>query len=149
MTNNNQSVVVLAKDQQEFILINQFRNPINDYTIQLPGGGVNHEEELEEAAKREFLEETGFRCGKLTYLGKIRPASWISNEVTFVYYTEDVIEYIGQSLESHENIEVVKMPIEEIFSNINNGMIDDSELCFALLQGMLKGLIKDTKGLKM
>ncbi|MGP4071859.1 hypothetical protein ACTWQB_04830 [Piscibacillus sp. B03] len=41
------------------------------------------------------------------------------------------------------------MPIEEIFSKIKKGFIDDSELCFALLQGMLKGLIKDTKGLKM
>ncbi|MGP4071860.1 NUDIX hydrolase [Piscibacillus sp. B03] len=69
MTKNNSSVVVLAKDQQNYILINQFRNPINDYTIQLPGGGVNHAEDLEEATKREFLEETGFRCAKLSYLG--------------------------------------------------------------------------------
>lgn len=117
----NQSVVVLARMNNNFILINQYRKPIDGYTIQLPGGGVNQDEPLEDAVRREFIEETGYRCGQVTFLGKLRPASWISNEVTYVYYTDDVIEYIGQALESHENIEVLNMSTNDLLKNIETG----------------------------
>ncbi|SEQ75419.1 NUDIX hydrolase [Piscibacillus halophilus] len=140
MTKPEESVVVLAKHDEHFILINQFRKPINDYTIQLPGGGVNPNEDIKEAAKREFLEETGYQCGTVDHLG-LRPASWISDEITHVFYTNEVLKYVGQALEEHEKIEVRRVKVDEIYSLIEEGTIDDSELCFAILQGILKGYL--------
>ncbi|HET7628558.1 MAG TPA: NUDIX hydrolase [Bacillales bacterium] len=84
------SVVVLAKDDDAFILIKQLRRPVGEHVIQLPGGGVEPGEDLESAARRELKEETGYTCGELHALGRLVPASWLSNEVTHVYYTAEI-----------------------------------------------------------
>lgn len=138
---NPNGVVVLANDDGQFILIKQFRKPVDSYVIQLPGGGVEECESLESAAKREFNEETGFECGKVNYLGKLLPASWRSNETTHVYYTEEILKHSEQKLEAHENICVLKMSISKCLELIKNLEITDSELCYAVLQAKLKGLI--------
>ena len=43
------SVVVLAKHGDQLLLIRQYRAAVDDYVIQLPGGGINEEEDLESA----------------------------------------------------------------------------------------------------
>jgi ADP-ribose pyrophosphatase len=136
------SVVLLAKKENDFILIRQFRQPVAEYVVQLPGGGMELGESLETAARREFFEETGYKCGKVVYLGKMVPASWRSNEVTHVFYSEEVMPPSAQQLESHEKIEVLHMEVEECLKAAQNNQLTDSELCFAILQLLLKGYIE-------
>jgi ADP-ribose pyrophosphatase len=139
----NESVVILAKDGDSFLLIEQFRQPVGSYIVQLPGGGVEQGESLEQAAKREFLEETGYECGTVHYLGKLLPASWRSNEITYVFYTEEVGSNVHQRLESHEKIRVIKMDVRDCLKQVKENKINDSELCYALLQAILKGYIHE------
>jgi len=139
---NEVSVVVLAKQDDQLLLIRQYRTPVDDYVIQLPGGGVHHGEDLESAARREMFEETGCRCGKLHYLGKLYPASWRCNEIAHVYYTDEVISQAGQQLEDYENIDVIRMSVKECLRQIKDNELQDSELIFAVMQGLLKGYIQ-------
>ncbi|QHN50261.1 NUDIX hydrolase [Geobacillus stearothermophilus] len=124
----NEGVVILAKDEDSFLLIEQFRQPVGSYIVQLPGGGVEQGESLEQAAKREFLEETGYECGIVHYLGKLLPAPWRSNEITHVFYTEEVGSNIHQQLESHEKIKVIKMDVRDCLKQVKKNKINDSEL---------------------
>jgi ADP-ribose pyrophosphatase len=133
---------MLAKHNDQLILIKQFRKPVGSYVVQLPGGGVEEGEELESAVKREFKEETGFECGKVSYLGNLLPASWRSNEITHVFYTDEIVNNSGQQLEEHENIEIVKLSIPDCLNQIRKNEITDSELCYAMLQAILKGYIR-------
>jgi ADP-ribose pyrophosphatase len=134
----NEGVVMLAKEADSFILIKQYRRPVDAIVVQLPGGGVKKGEELELAARREFLEETGYQCGAVHYLGKLQPASWRTNEVTHVFFTEEVGEKDLQQLEAHEQIQVFKMDINETFKKVAENQLNDSELCYALLQAVLQ-----------
>ncbi|SHE15330.1 ADP-ribose pyrophosphatase [Chlamydia abortus] len=138
---NNESVVMLAKDEDCFILIKQFRRAVQSSVIQLPGGGVNAGESLESAAKREFLEETGYSCGDVIYLGKMWSSSWRSNEMTHVFYTEEVLNPDEQRLENHESIEVLRVEVKDCLNLIKANEISDPELTFALLQVILRGLL--------
>lgn len=137
----NDGVVMLAKDEDSLILIEQYRRPVGTIVQQLPGGGVKKGEELESAARREFFEETGYECGTIHYLGKLQPASWRTNEITHVFFTEEVGIKRSQQLEDHEKIKVKKVEIEECVNQVKENKMNDSELCYALLQAVLKGYI--------
>ncbi|WP_052759726.1 NUDIX hydrolase [Paenibacillus sp. DMB20] len=142
MEEDNHAVVILARYLNSFIFVKQFRRAVNDDVIQLPGGKVEKGEELEKAARREFLEETGAQCGSMDYLGSLVPASWISNVVTHVFYTDDIVNFSDQQLEEYESIEVLRVSVEDTVNMIKESKINDSEVTFAVLQGILKGYIK-------
>ncbi|SMF86018.1 ADP-ribose pyrophosphatase [Paenibacillus uliginis N3/975] len=139
---NPESVVILARDGNQFILIRQFRKAVDCHVVQLPGGGVESGEDLEAAARREFLEEAGMQCGTMIYLGKLFPASWRCNEITHVYFTEEVISTKDQQLEDYENIAVIRLDVQDCIRQIKENEIQDSELVYAILQLKLRGYLE-------
>ena len=84
-------VVILAlTDDGKVILVEQHRVPVGKKVIEFPGGLVDDlshckGETFEEAAKREFLEETGYQADKMILLGRgpISAASTTDIMVTF------------------------------------------------------------------
>ena len=136
-----EGVVMLAVDENSLILIEQYRRPVASTVLQLPGGGVKKGEELEQAARREFFEETGYQCGRVEYLGLMQPASWRTNEITHVFFTKEVGENLSQQLEEHEKIKLVKLDMNDCLTRVKENQLHDSELCYALLQALLMGFI--------
>ena len=60
--------ILPVTDDKEVLLIRQFRPPVNRYVIEFPAGLNDKGDTLEEAAKRELLEETGYSARELFFL---------------------------------------------------------------------------------
>jgi ADP-ribose pyrophosphatase len=138
----HEAAVMVALENNSLILISQFRPAVDEIIIQLPGGGMNINEDPEAAAKRELLEETGIVCGEAIFLGSIQPSACLSNTMTHVYFTKEIVEYRSQMLEKKEaSIQAFHIPVERAFRNIEQSIWKDSELAHGLLLARLKGLI--------
>ena len=105
--NNDQKAVVLIGEKDEnLLLIKQYRVPICDYIIEFPAGLIENNENIEDAAIRELLEETGYN-GKIK---EISPITLTSAGLTTeqVYFLKiDILSYSGSNCESSEDIEVI------------------------------------------
>ncbi len=64
--------------KDEIVAVKQFRPPLNAYTIELPAGLIDPNEEPAQAAKREFKEETGL-VGEVI---SVSPPSFLSPGLT-------------------------------------------------------------------
>lgn len=68
--NSPDGIIVLATtDSGSLILVRQFRPALGAYTLEFPSGAIDPGENPEQAARREFSEETGDTCGKMESLG--------------------------------------------------------------------------------
>lgn len=111
--NCNDSVGVIATtSDNQLILIKQFRPPINTITLEFPTGYVDKNEKPLQAAKRELLEETGYDCDKLIFLGKARVYPSRINSVFHVFAAKNA-QKADFPIKNKDNFELVFMTIDE------------------------------------
>ena len=72
------------------LLIQQFRPAAGQMLWEIPAGSVDPDENLEEAAKRELAEETGFGCRWLSKLFSAFNSPGFLNEESHVYLARDL-----------------------------------------------------------
>jgi ADP-ribose pyrophosphatase len=122
-------------------LIRQWRSAVQEYLYELPAGGLEEGEAPEECAKRESIEEIGFKIGKLSPLFQCYLAPGYSSEMMWGFLGEE-LEDVGAQPEEDENIELVAVTLDEALKMVEEGAVRDSKtICglLALAQKNLKG----------
>jgi ADP-ribose pyrophosphatase len=79
------AAVVAVTDEGNVALVRQWRQPVEDFTLELPSGGVDAGEDPFEAAGRELLEETGYRAEGLAHLTSVYTSTGRSTEVCHLF----------------------------------------------------------------
>lgn len=138
-TNSKEIVCIFAlTPDKELIMTKQFRIPINSFVLELPAGLSDKTgEALEDTARRELLEETGYRADKFIKIQEGPFNSGMSNCVMAVYFAPDA-KYAGFSAaakDDAEEIEVVKMPLNRLTdfcANQHDGFMVDIKILGAL-----------------
>lgn len=111
------AIVPITKDGT-VIVIKQFRPPVGKYVIEFPAGLNDKGEELIDAARRELLEETGCSAGQLFPIATGPLSSGASTEVLTVYAALDVVFSSKQALDHNEDIEVIKLPLDNFYEHV-------------------------------
>jgi ADP-ribose pyrophosphatase len=91
---------------------------------ELPGGFVDDGEDPETAARREFLEETGYRLGDMTYLGAYHKDKYM-NATWHAFFATGCVKVNEQELEFEEHIDVVELSIEAFLADAKNDKMTD------------------------
>jgi ADP-ribose pyrophosphatase len=118
--------VIALTDREEVVLIRQYRHGIGEVTLEIPGGLVEAADELPAAAKRELLEETGYRGEEWIDLGYVHPNPAIQNNRCHTFLALEAKPAGAQSLDDKEDIAVVLKPLAEIPRLIREGAITHS-----------------------
>lgn len=78
------SISVLPIVNGEILLVKQYRHALKSWEYEIPGGGLEDGEIVEEAAARELIEETGYKVDKIEMLGMYYPSSGLMNEKAYL-----------------------------------------------------------------
>ena len=124
-------VGILIKVGDKFIIEKQYRYALDKEIYELPAGKLEKGEEPLEAAKRECLEETGYRPLEMIHLGDMVPTCGYSNEVIHFYYCGKSVKE-ERHLDSDEFIDVMFLTMDEIETLIKEDKVVDSKLFTAL-----------------
>lgn len=127
------AAVVPIDEQGRLIMVRQYRNALERYTLEIPAGGLQTPEELtRDAAARELSEETGYHCDQLELLLSIRTTVAFCNEKIDIYVAEHLTPG-KQHLDEDEYVQVKAYPLEELVEKIYAGEIQDSKTVAAIL----------------
>jgi ADP-ribose pyrophosphatase len=133
-------VAALTADNK-LVMIRQYRYLPDETALEFPSGKGNDDESMESCAKREFEEETGFECGKLTKLGEFYETMAQLNRKIHIYFAADAkpAENRKRSLDENEDIEVVLVDVADAVSSVREGKISSmgSSLAIMLLKDYL------------
>ncbi len=113
--------ILAVTPAEELILVEQFRIPMQRWVIEIPAGLVGDEvefagESLAETARRELLEETGYRAGSVVELIASPTSAGMTSEFTHLFHATDLIrEHDGGGV-AGENIQVHHVPLTQLRS---------------------------------
>lgn len=120
-------------DNNEILLVRQFRYPYRETIYEIPAGKLEKGEDPKTAAIREFSEECGAGAEIFESLGEMYPTPGYCGEIIRLYYAEE-LTFGEQHLDEDEFLDVIKMPIDECVSRIMSGEIKDAKTIIAILK---------------
>jgi len=125
--------IIPLDDQNNTWLVGQYRYTLNEYSWEIPMGGVPLGENTLEGAKRELMEETGLIAQKWTKLMRIHTSNSVTDEYGYVYLAEDLTQ--GEmNWDETEELLVKKLPLDEAVKMVSNGTITDAISVAGLLK---------------
>ncbi|WP_433169893.1 NUDIX domain-containing protein [Kribbella sp. CA-247076] len=126
------AMVLAVDDQDRVLLMWRHRFIIDRWCWELPGGYVDDEEDIEAAAGRELLEETGWRAERLEELVTYQPMVGIADHECVVYLAEDVTQ-ATDARDPNEAESLAWVPLTEALGMVRSKEIVGAATVTALL----------------
>jgi 8-oxo-dGTP pyrophosphatase MutT (NUDIX family) len=112
--------------EEILLMVRQYRHGAEIITTEFPAGLVDPGEEPLAAAARELEEETGYRAGRMTLLGRVRPNPAFMNNWFSTYLAEDLVRVGDLSLDDTEELQPLTLSRAELARRIGSGELVNS-----------------------
>lgn len=128
------AAVVPVLEDGRILMVKQYRNALDRFTIEIPAGGLDTADEPHyDAAMRELREETGYTTDKLELLIVINTTVAFCNEKISIYVAKLSGKGGEQELDEDEFINVIPYELSELERMIYAGEITDSKTIAAIM----------------
>ena len=108
----------------EVVLVNQYRFGMEKFSLEIPGGMADGDEDPKLAAIRELNEETGYVAKEVIEIGRVESNPAIMSNHTYTYLALDCEPLNDQRLDGTEDIDIILKNIRDIPNLIRNGEIE-------------------------
>lgn len=135
---HNGSIVILAIDESknpqdpDIVFERQYRHAAGQFLFELPAGRVEPKEAPLAAAKRELMEETGYRAKRWTMLTKYFASPGFLGEWMQIYLARDISAGVAEP-EPDEQIELFRLTLSEALGLVSAKKIHDGKTLIGLL----------------
>ncbi len=130
---NGAAAVLPVDDEGRILLVRQYRNALDRFTLELPAGGKNGADEKGiDCAARELEEETGYYSDNLVPLITVNTTVAFCNEKIEIFLARD-LKTSKQNLDEDEFVEIEAYSLEELLAMIRESKITDSKTIAAIL----------------
>lgn len=119
-------VIACKPSPNEVMLIKQYRYAVDEELIELPAGRLELGEDRLAAAKRELIEETGYRAKTWEELPPMYTAPGFCDELLTCYLATD-IEWVGKNLDEDEWTDVMTVTLQEAWQLVLDRKVRDSK----------------------
>ena len=124
--------IVAIDDNDNVLLVNQYRKPVEKELLEIPAGGIEPGEDPVATVHRELREETGYLPRKVKRLGGFYSTPGYCTEYLYLYLATELVP--GQLYaEDTENITLTRVPINQVRSLLASGSICDAKSIAGLL----------------
>ena len=146
---HNGSVVILAVDSSQnpadpnILLERQYRHAAGQFLLELPAGRIEPGEAPLAAARRELIEETGYRARRWSRLVRYYASPGFLAETMQVFLAQQITPGPAQP-EPDEKITLVHMPLSRLLQAVENGkVLDGKTITSALFFARSKHIINN------
>jgi ADP-ribose pyrophosphatase len=127
-------------NDNDIVLVRQYRYPVKREIYEIPAGKLDDpSEDIDTAACRELLEETGYKAGKLKLFCSYFPCAGYSTERLHLFSARD-LEPGSDDPDDDEFIKNEIVSFDRALAMIGEGKIEDSKTIIALLYLKVNGL---------
>jgi 8-oxo-dGTP pyrophosphatase MutT (NUDIX family) len=119
--------VVAMNDQDEVVLVGQWRYALNRYSWEIPRGGSEPgEADMLAVAARELAEEAGVKAANWQALGPVDVCNGVADDVQSLFFASGLTA-VPMNLDAEEDISVEWKPFQEAVNMAMDGRI--TEVC--------------------
>ena len=126
--------VAALTDQNEILMVRQFRYPYSEVILEIPAGKRNSpDEEPLLCGKRELKEETGAEAENFIFLGELYPTPGYCGEILYMYAATK-LTFGDTNPDEDEFLEHLRIPLDKAVDMIMNNELKDAKTQAAILK---------------
>lgn len=114
-------------------IVGQYRFPFDAYSWEIPEGGGEKEIDPIISAKRELMEECGILAGKWELIQELQTSNAATDEYAYLFIARD-LTFTQSQPDENEQLQVKKLPFEELYQMVLKGEITDAMSVAAVLR---------------